>query len=54
MEFLPPVARCAVHLSRQAARLDVTDGAGALALFKSNNRVGLIIFAGLILALPFA
>jgi 4-hydroxybenzoate polyprenyltransferase len=34
--------------------LDINDGAQCLALFKSNNRVGLIIFAGLVLALPFA
>jgi 4-hydroxybenzoate polyprenyltransferase len=46
--FLPPVALFAVHLSRQAARLDVSDGAGALVLFKSNA------VAGLILAVAFA
>jgi 4-hydroxybenzoate polyprenyltransferase len=42
------VALFAVHLSRQAARLDVSDGAGALVLFKSNA------VAGLILAVAFA
>jgi len=43
--FLPPAALFAVHLSRQAARLDVEDGRGALALFKSNSVAGLILVA---------
>ena len=43
--FLPPAALFAVHLSRQAARLDVADGRGALALFKSNSVAGLILVA---------
>ncbi|MFN7126164.1 MAG: 4-hydroxybenzoate octaprenyltransferase [Allorhizobium sp.] len=34
--------------------LDIDDGAQCLALFKSNNRVGLIIFLGLVAAIPFA
>ena len=46
--FLPPAALFAVHLSRQAHRLDVADGVSALALFKSNS------LAGLILACAFA
>jgi len=46
--FLPPAALFAVHLSRQAAKLDVTDGATALRLFKSNS------LAGLVLAIAFA
>ncbi|HRD45446.1 MAG TPA: 4-hydroxybenzoate octaprenyltransferase [Caulobacter sp.] len=46
--FLPLAALFAVHLSRQAARLDVGDGAAALVLFKSNA------VAGLILAVAFA
>ena len=41
-------------LAWQIKVLDINDGAQCLALFKSNNRVGLLIFAGLILALPFA
>ncbi len=41
-------------LGWQIKVLDIDDGAQCLALFKSNNRVGYIIFAGLILALPFA
>jgi 4-hydroxybenzoate polyprenyltransferase len=41
-------------LAWQIKVLDINDGAQCLALFKSNNRVGLIIFAGLLLALPFA
>jgi 4-hydroxybenzoate polyprenyltransferase len=45
--FLPPAALYAVHLSRQAARLKVDDGAGALALFKSNAWAGVILFAAL-------
>lgn len=46
--FLPPAALFGMHLSRQAAKLDVNDGALALKLFKSNA------FAGLLLALAFA
>lgn len=41
-------------LAWQIKVLDIDDGAQCLKLFKSNNRVGLIIFAGLVLALPFA
>ena len=41
--FLPPAAMFGVHLSRQAARLDVKDGMGALALFKSNSLAGLLL-----------
>ena len=41
--FLPPAALFGVHLSRQAARLDVKDGVGALALFKSNSLAGLLL-----------
>ena len=41
--FLPPAALFGVHLSRQAARLDVKDGIGALALFKSNSLAGLLL-----------
>ena len=41
--FLPPAALFGVHLSRQAARLDVTDGVAALALFKSNALAGLLL-----------
>ncbi|MCI3134284.1 4-hydroxybenzoate octaprenyltransferase [Phenylobacterium aquaticum] len=41
--FLPLAALFGVHLSRQAAALDVTDGAGALKLFQSNSLAGLIL-----------
>lgn len=42
--FWPPAALFGMHLSRQAQRLDVADGAGALALFKSNALAGLLLF----------
>lgn len=38
----------------QIIRLDINDPAQCLALFKSNNRVGLTIFAGLFFSLLFA
>ncbi len=49
--FLPLAAAYGVHLSRQAARLDITDGAGALKLFKSNTTAGAVLFAALICGL---
>ena len=36
----------AVHLARQVARIDPKDGAGALALFRSNRFTGLLLFLG--------
>jgi 4-hydroxybenzoate polyprenyltransferase len=45
--FLPPAALYGVHLSRQAAGLDVRDGKGALKLFKSNAWAGLLLFSAL-------
>lgn len=45
--FLPPAALYGVHLSRQAAALDVRDGKGALKLFQSNSLAGLLLFAAL-------
>jgi 4-hydroxybenzoate polyprenyltransferase len=36
----------AVHLARQVARADPKDGAGALALFRSNRVTGLLLFLG--------
>ena len=45
--FLPPAALFALHLSRQAAKLDVADPAGALALFKSNTWAGVILVVAL-------
>jgi 4-hydroxybenzoate polyprenyltransferase len=36
----------ALHLARQVARVDPTDGAKALALFRSNRFTGLLLFAG--------
>lgn len=38
----------------QIVKLDINDGEQCLALFKSNTRVGLIIFAGLFVSLLFA
>ena len=40
-----------VHLCRQAARLRIDDGAGALRLFKSNREAGLILFVAMIAGL---
>ncbi|KPF46954.1 4-hydroxybenzoate octaprenyltransferase [Rhizobium sp. AAP43] len=34
--------------------LDIDDGAQCLSLFKSNGRIGLILFVGLVVSLPFA
>ena len=36
----------ALHLARQVARVDSTDGPKALALFRSNRFTGLLLFAG--------
>jgi len=36
----------AAHLARQVARTDPKDGAGALALFRSNRFTGLLLFLG--------
>jgi 4-hydroxybenzoate polyprenyltransferase len=49
--FLPFAGLYAVHLSRQAVRVDPTDGALALRLFKSNRDAGLVLFAGLVAGL---
>ena len=38
----------AAHLARQVARADPDDGAGALALFRSNRFTGLLLFLGFI------
>ena len=43
------LAGFAAHLGRQVLRLRERDGAGALALFRSNRGAGLILFAGLVL-----
>ncbi|MDO8295035.1 MAG: 4-hydroxybenzoate octaprenyltransferase [Caulobacter sp.] len=45
--FLVPAALFALHLSRQASRLDVADPAGALALFKSNSWAGVLLVVAL-------
>ena len=45
--FLPLAALFGMHLSRQAARIDVNDGPLALALFKSNHLAGLLFFLAL-------
>jgi 4-hydroxybenzoate polyprenyltransferase len=49
--FLPFAALYAVHLSRQAARLNVQDGDLALRLFISNRTAALILFVGLVAGL---
>ena len=36
------------HLAMQVARADPNDGAGALALFRSNRFTGLLLFLGLL------
>ena len=45
--FLPLAALFGMHLSRQAARIDVNDGPLALALFRSNYLAGLLLFLAL-------
>ncbi len=45
--FLPPVALFALHLSRQASKLDIADPQGALALFKSNTWAGAVLVVAL-------
>ena len=45
--FLPPVALFAVHLSRQASKLDVADPQGALSLFRSNTWAGVLLVVAL-------
>ena len=45
--FLPPAALYGMHLSRQAARVDIANGPLALALFKSNSLAGLLLFLAL-------
>lgn len=42
------LAAAAVHMARQIQALDIDDGAQCLALFKSNSRLGWLIFLGLI------
>ena len=48
---LPFAALYALHLCRQAARLRIDDGVGALRLFKSNREAGLILFIAMIAGL---
>lgn len=43
------LAAFALHLALQVRALDPADGRGALALFRSNRKAGLILFAGLAL-----
>ena len=47
-------AALAANVSHRLATLDTADFALYLALFKFNNVVGLIVFLGLMAALPFA
>lgn len=49
--FLPLAGAYALHLSIQASKVDIEDGAKALKLFKSNAAAGLILFAALIAGL---
>ena len=49
--FLPLAGAYALQLFRQARRLDVDDGAGALRLFKSNRTAGLLLFVAFIAGL---
>jgi 4-hydroxybenzoate polyprenyltransferase len=49
--FLPFAGLFAIHLSRQAVRVDPGDPVGALRLFKSNRDAGLILFAALVAGL---
>ena len=42
------LAAFAVHLARQIRRLDISDSALCLKLFKSNRDAGLLLFAGLL------
>ena len=46
--FLPLAGAYALHISIQASKVDLEDGAKALRLFKSNAVAGLILFAALI------
>jgi len=46
--FLIGLGGFAVHLAWQIARLDISDPALCLMLFKSNREAGLILFAGLV------
>ena len=45
LALLPAV----IHLAVQAARADPADGAGALALFRSNRWCGALVFAAMLL-----
>jgi 4-hydroxybenzoate polyprenyltransferase len=49
--FLPLAGLFAIHLSRQALRVDPADGVLALKLFKSNRDAGLVLFAALVAGL---
>ena len=46
--FLPLTGFLALHLGRQAVRLDVGDPAGALRLFRSNTWSGALLFGALV------
>lgn len=48
------LALAGLMLFRQIAVLDIRDPAQCLALFKANNRVGAVVFLGLMVALPLA
>ncbi len=42
------LAPAALHLANQALRADVSDGEGALRLFRSNRNCGLLLFLGML------
>jgi len=46
--FLPLAALYGMHLSRQAARVDIENGPLALTLFRSNSFAGLLLFFALV------
>jgi len=45
---LAPLLPAAIHLASQAWRADPSDGAGALALFRSNRWTGTLVFAAML------
>jgi 4-hydroxybenzoate polyprenyltransferase len=51
--FAIGLAAFAAHLAWQVARLDITNPANCLMVFKSNRDAGLILFAGLLLDAAF-
>ncbi len=46
--FFAAVALFGMHLGRQSTQLNLSDGVGALRLFRSNTGAGLLLFAGIV------